>query len=1241
MSKISFGAITKIDSCDLRDFQDDTTEEQGMKAVPFSSYKLADTSYITLALAVRSPPTSWNAESSIVNLSESNIKIKSPGPGRERNFPFHFLYDMIGIEQEEDSDDVIDLYDDIGGSLVDHFLDGNPCGVVLHGSADSRKTFGLCDLDMKNSKPFLKKFSDDLFKKMDILSSQTNGEIYQKVEICSYACMGNRFRDLLNKDENYASLDGVSELDGEFEVTFAEVQSVSDVEARVRSALLAHAKSTTTHFVLTFNLYFKSGLVSSCHFVELASGHNHLHPSKDSSAILASTSTFLHCIHERSHEMSSEHFIGQEDLLSRTVRSLFLKNSVAVLLGVICPRPEDYYESIGTLLTTSWAAGCLKREPPISIPWLYAYDCDASLIGRFLDEGGDVNIQDFFQQTLLMWTTASLSEIPASVKKDEVLVDEQQLKVKEKNALLVAKYLIEKGADVNLSSKANMTALHISAALGSIDICKSLIASKASLEEVALKSSLRSFIIEDEITGTPLHFAVNKSRADIASLLLESGSNVNEKDEFGSTPLAIAIAHGNHSIFKLLCTSKADISLTDGEGNTALIEACKYGRLDMIKDILADASSRTDLSFLKTYVNAPNEKGANSLHIAVREGHEDVVQYLLNNSPIDINRPAGEYFSGNTPLHLAASNGSGSGLVEMLLSFGATLDITNDDMETPLVLSVDAGDVEIASILLKKGAAVTSCNKDGAIPIMIACRQGNIPLVELLLSNGVDVDSCKEVPLNEGAIAALTNGSKQGPLDVRLDPNCGLLSAAMEGHEEVIHLLLDKYKANPVMTDIFGNHVLHYLSRGCYLSLLEQYLDTEKASQDSRVQQLLQLVDSPNELGETPIFAAVAAGSMEVIEFFITHDADLLRRNHRGKSLLHFAAANGKDDVVSFLLEKGLKVDCEDDERNTPLLVAAHFMQGETVMLLLESGANPNHQNVYKLALLHYSAQYGWISPVEQILAKGGDVNISDRRGRTALHYAGSHRRDQIFRMLIEGNANVNVQDDKGYSPLHICVMEANEEIVSWMVKRGAHLNLVNFKSQTPLHLAALQREKEERLKPNDNERLRKFTRIMFSLVEQGAVLDIPDVNGQSVASMLPGNVLDNLKERSEKGRERRQSVNLVRKIDLTGSPSLRDVTYNVHQMQMQRGSTSAAPSTIPEQAESANAGDKAQPKVESSTKMGTSSQKPNENTTAKGAPSTQAKRESNSSQNQAAPRASAGLEIQTQSRITRLCLLY
>lgn len=99
---------------------------------------------------------------------------------------------------------------------------------------------------------------------------------------------------------------------------------------------------------------------------------------------------------------------------------------------------------------------------------------------------------------------------------------------------------------------------------------------------------------------TPLLYAIEIKKYDIAKLLIDNKINIKTKSKNGATPLVACVLKNRIDLIEALLKNKVNINEKTKEGGTAFMWACKVGNLDTIK-LLVDKGAKTD-----TVITAPN-----------------------------------------------------------------------------------------------------------------------------------------------------------------------------------------------------------------------------------------------------------------------------------------------------------------------------------------------------------------------------------------------------------------------------------------------------------------------------------------------------------------------------------------------------------------------------------------------------------------------------------------------------------
>ncbi|XP_038878763.1 ankyrin repeat-containing protein ITN1-like [Benincasa hispida] len=159
-------------------------------------------------------------------------------------------------------------------------------------------------------------------------------------------------------------------------------------------------------------------------------------------------------------------------------------------------------------------------------------------------------------------------------------------------------------------------------------------------------------------------------------------------------------------------------------GETALFTAAEKGHLDIVKELLQYST--------KEGMSMKNRSGFDPFHIAASQGHEAIVQVLLNHDP-GLSKTVGQ--SNATPIISAATRGH-IGVVNVLLSTdSSSLEISRSNGKNALHLAARQGHVEIVKALLRKDPQLARrIDKKRQTALHMAVKGTSCEVVKLLLN---------------------------------------------------------------------------------------------------------------------------------------------------------------------------------------------------------------------------------------------------------------------------------------------------------------------------------------------------------------------------------------------------------------------------------------------------------------------------------------------------------------------------
>ncbi|KAI8498541.1 hypothetical protein Bbelb_237430 [Branchiostoma belcheri] len=382
--------------------------------------------------------------------------------------------------------------------------------------------------------------------------------------------------------------------------------------------------------------------------------------------------------------------------------------------------------------------------------------------------------------------------------------------------------------------------------------------------------------------------------------------------------------------------------------------------------------------------------GDTALHVACREGRDEVVKLLIKNQA-DLNVTNG---FGVTGLHVACRQGHDK-VVELLIKNQADLNVTNGAGDTGLHVACRGGHDEVAELLIENQADLNLANGNGDTGLHAACRGGHVKVVELLIKNQADLNMANKFGVT------------------------GLHVACREGHDKVVELLI-KNQSDVNVANVAGDTCLHVACRGGHEKVVELLIKNQAD------------LNATNKDGATGLHVACSRGHDEVVELLIKNQADLNVTNKFGDTGLHVACIMGHVKVVELLIKNQADLNVTNGNGDTGLHVACRQGHDEVVELLIKNQADLNVTNG---------------------LSKSANVDIVFA-GDTGLHVACSGGDVKVMELLIKNKADLNVTNKKGDTALHVACTEGHDKVVELLIRNRADLLITNKDDKRPVDSA-------------------------------------------------------------------------------------------------------------------------------------------------------------------------------------------
>jgi len=592
------------------------------------------------------------------------------------------------------------------------------------------------------------------------------------------------------------------------------------------------------------------------------------------------------------------------------------------------------------------------------------------------------------------------------------------IKAVKANDVAGAKFLLEKGADINTKDKAGLSALDIAFDNHNNDMIETLLAnSNQKLEDAkyvgkaieANDAKLLEFILKNggdankalEIKGryrpdeeldytdprvvSPLKKAVDENKPEIAKVLLENGAK-------------------GASYFLEKELLKADIAMVE---------------------VLAEyAGNLRNMAV----------KGMDLLVSTANEGSPELLAFLLKKNAGDANEALSRLLTYREDSHFNEA-------VKMFLEAGATPKL------------------EILPQMIKKGnqeifEEIAGCLIDPNITI----EQSQQSLLRYSVENGYDkvVDFLLEHKANiwqedkdgkSALMVAVQNMNKNPEIYQKLKKQIKEINETGYRGETLLMLVASTgdYKEfeNIVSAggdiwqrDLEGKTVMMYAAEGNGTKIIN-YLATKGDN-----------VNTGDKEGKTALMYAAESAQKESSEALIRHKADIKAVDHEGRAAIMYAAKSGSAEILNMLLDAGERTAIKDNRGKNVLMYAAEGGHISTLSALKERSIETVAQDFDGVSVLSYAVQSDNPEAVRFLLDNGARREIEDKKGYHPITWALQSGNKEIFDMLIgTGIGTMTAQTRDNGKTLSIYAMEGkNKDLISWATENLQQL--INVKDR-------------------------------------------------------------------------------------------------------------------------------------------------------------------------------------------------
>ena len=521
-----------------------------------------------------------------------------------------------------------------------------------------------------------------------------------------------------------------------------------------------------------------------------------------------------------------------------------------------------------------------------------------------------------------------------------------------RNDAAQVRLLVANGAEVNAAHGDGMTGLHWAAENGNPEIASILLESGADVEAVTRLGAYR-----------PLHLAARRGNASVIQLLLDASADPETESATGGvTPLHFAAASGKAASVQALMNHGVELNAKESMwGQTPLMFAAAAGRTEVIRVLLQAGS---DPALTAAVLDMPSRDEFDRQDQQARRARMAETEQTVDRT--------GEVRQGGTEQRRTASS-SGRAQSERELLLVQQRDRVNQPLShaqlvggyggmTALLMAVRDGHASTAFALLDHGVEIDQVSAgDHTSPLLMALINGHFGLAMELFNRGADPTVASDAGATPLYIALNTEWI---PKSRHPQPTHRL-------QQEVTYLdLMKAFLEAGVDPNARLTKQLWYTTFG------DDYLRT-------------------NRTGATPFWRAAYGLDLRAMKLLIEYGADpnIPTQKSAGRS---YRGGGGAQSGV--LDPSGLPPVPVGGPGAWPIHAASGIGYGEGYA-----------------ANIHRHVPESWVSSVRYLIEElGADVNARDHNGYTALHHAAARGDNELILYLVSQGANVSVVSRRG-----------------------------------------------------------------------------------------------------------------------------------------------------------------------------------------------------------------------------------
>ncbi|MEE8380123.1 MAG: ankyrin repeat domain-containing protein, partial [Gammaproteobacteria bacterium] len=336
--------------------------------------------------------------------------------------------------------------------------------------------------------------------------------------------------------------------------------------------------------------------------------------------------------------------------------------------------------------------------------------------------------------------------------------------------------------------------------------------------------------------------------------------------------------------------------------------------------------------------------------------------------------------------------------IRSLVKGGVDLDIVDSNLQSALMVALQAGHREMSALLLFNSSRLDTPDSNNDRPIHVAARNGYINIVSDLIKIKVDINARDH--LGNTALIIATRHEDKNMMNVLINNNADY------------SIKNKKSQSAPQLAQILDLQIAKsvFVKQGIGLPAQnEGYAKVDiKAFQQS--------INKSGALykGWPILNIASLLGETAIVGQLLDQNANIQATDTSGNSAMHRAASKGQQEILKLLIKHGANINAINKRKETPLYLAAASGQLKTVNLLVKNGADTSIIAKNKTSPLSVAISNGH--------QQSGLALSGGRLDRTSIHrallLAIQNKMESLSARLIKVDKQVNQADSKKRSAL-------------------------------------------------------------------------------------------------------------------------------------------------------------------------------------------------------------------------------